>query len=187
MQGTGAGPGSISHGGWSLVEASRWFGVATARAVATLPSLSLLTLTLLTLACATPPAPAYQRSQLAALHELQSDIDAALELYESGEFTVAARHFEAASVTAHSLRAARREKDALASACMSWLRARRLRELGDCTERLETLQRMHPRSEPGVNTLIALGAIAAGRPLPSLMIPRNVRPLVQASAQGGSR
>ena len=59
---------------------------------------------------------------------------------------------------------------------------RRLAELARCSERLEPLQRRARRSDLGVNTLIAFGAIAGQRPLPPFKIPNAVRPLVRASA-----
>ena len=59
----------------------------------------------------------------------------------------------------------------------------RLGELAECSQRLERLQRRERRSEPGVNTLIALGAIAGQRPPPALRIPNTVEPLFRQTAK----
>ena len=40
-------------------------------------------------------------------------------------------------------------------------------------------------ADPGVNTLIALGAIAGQRPVPPLRIPRDVQPLLRAASREG--
>ncbi len=74
------------------------------------------------------------------------------------------------------------ERRAMTGECTSWLRARRLGELAECTERLEALQRRQRRSDPGLNTLLAIGAIAGGRPLPPFKVPNAVHPIVRASA-----
>ena len=51
------------------------------------------------------------------------------------------------------------------------------------TERLEFLQRESRHSDPGVNALIALGAVAADRPLPPLKLPHAVGPIVRAATE----
>ena len=71
----------------------------------------------------------------------------------------------------------------MTAACTAWLRARELAELADCTSQLEYLQRHSRRSDPGVNTLIAMGAIAGGRPLPPFRVPNAIQPLLQQAAQ----
>jgi hypothetical protein len=109
-------------------------------------------------------------------------VAAGLDLYEAGEFTLAAERFHAAAGQARSARARTLEKKARTAECTAWLRARSLSDLAECTAQLERLQRRERRSEPGVNTLLALGAIAGQRPLPRLRVPNAVQPLVQAAA-----
>ena len=43
------------------------------------------------------------------------------------------------------------------------------------------------RSDGGVNTLIAMGAIAGGRPLPALRVPHSVRPLLASPEKENRR
>jgi hypothetical protein len=126
-------------------------------------------------------------ARLVAERQLDTSIVDGIRLYESREYDLAARKFQQAAAQAQSLGDDGRRTDATTSECMAWLRARRLGELGDCSRRLEPMQRRQGRSEPGVNTLIAFGAIAAKRPLPSLAIPNSVRSLVQRSAQESRR
>ena len=105
-----------------------------------------------------------------------------LELYDAGEFTRAAMRFHEA---AEGLRAAgqrERARDAVAAECASWLRARQLRQLDDCTKHLASVVRRSRKSDPGVNTLIALGAVAGERPLPPYRLPSRVQPLIRAAA-----
>jgi hypothetical protein len=77
------------------------------------------------------------------------------------------------------------ERQARAAECTAWLWARRIDRFASCTDRLEGLQRRARHSDPGVNTLIALGAIAGERPPPPLRIPRDVQPLLRAAATEG--
>jgi hypothetical protein len=105
-----------------------------------------------------------------------------LGLYDQGEFVLAATRF---SEAAHGLRSAghrERAREATAAECTAWLRARRLRELDDCSERLSALVRRSRHSDPGVNTLIALGAVAGDRPLPPYRVPPRVQRLLRATA-----
>ena len=75
------------------------------------------------------------------------------------------------------------ERKTTTAECAAWLRARRLGELAGCTERLEALQRKGRRSDPGLNTLLAMGAVAGGRPLPPFRVPSAVHPILRASAK----
>ena len=117
------------------------------------------------------------RRPWATAAQARANVTAGLDLYESGEFVLAARRFHAASTQASAEGVRALEKKSVVGECTAWLRARRLGELGECSERLERLQRRERRSEPGVNTLIALGAIAGQRPAPALRIPNTVQPL----------
>ena len=116
---------------------------------------------------------------------IDSDLAAGLDLYAAGEFDVAARRFGAAAGAAARAGERELERQARAAECTAWLRARRIDRFSSCTDRLEDLQRRARRSDPGVNTLIALGAIAGERPPPRLRIPSDVQPLLRAAAQEG--
>jgi hypothetical protein len=164
-----------STGGRRTGEAAlRRQGAATAVAVA-----ALIAALAVAVGCETVPGTAPRASTAALARE---NVTAGLDLYESGEFVLAARRFHTASTQASSIRDRALEKKSVTGECTAWLRARRLGELSECTERLERLQRRERRSEPGVNTLIALGAIAGQRPLPSLRIPNTVQPLFRQAA-----
>jgi hypothetical protein len=185
MAAAGASLRSNRHGGLRRFGVGRRPGVAVARTAAT-----LFCLLFVTSACQTA-APVRARpnpaARLVAERQLDTSIVDGIRLYESREYDLAARKFQQAAAQAQSLGDDGRRTDATTSECMAWLRARRLGELGDCSRRLEPMQRRQGRSEPGVNTLIAFGAIAAKRPLPSLAIPNSVRSLVQRSAQESRR
>ena len=56
-------------------------------------------------------------------------------------------------------------------------------DLAACSERLETLQRKGRRSDPALNTLLAMGAVAGGRPLPPFRVPSAVHPIIRATAK----
>jgi hypothetical protein len=152
----------------------RRHGAATVAAVA-----ALIAAVGVATGCATGSSPLRQPT----VAEARANVTAGLDLYESGEFVLAARRFNVAATQASALRAHLLEKQAVTGECTAWLRARRLGELADCTARLEQLQRRERRSEPGVNTLIALGAIAGQRPLPALRIPNTVEPLFRQAAE----
>jgi hypothetical protein len=126
--------------------------------------------------CATPRAPSV--SPL----EVRAQIDAGLGLYESGEFALAAQRFREAADAAAKIGARATSRGAVTAECAAWMRARRLDELSECTLRLEGLQRRESRADPGVNTLLALGAIAGQRPLPGFRVPQAVHPIVRAAA-----
>ena len=69
--------------------------------------------------------------------------------------------------------------------CVSWLRARAVSELDACTLRLDVLHQRANRSERGIGTLLALGAIAGNRPPPPFRIPEDVRPVLRKASDGG--
>ena len=119
----------------------------------------------------------------AAVSRLRGTVETGLSLYESGEFVLAARRFAEAAGSAEAIGAREILRRSTAAECTSWLRARKLEELSECTTRLEGLQRRHPRADPGVNTLIALGAITGQRPLPPLRLPDSVQPLIRATVK----
>jgi len=131
--------------------------------------------------CAGVPTPMRRPEAIEA--QARANVAAGLDLYESGEFVLAARRFHAASNQASAIGERALEKKAVTGECTAWLRARSLEEFAECTARLERLQRRERRSEPGVNTLIALGAIAGQRPAPALRIPNTVEPLFRQAAK----
>lgn len=163
-----------STGGRRPGGAGRRRGAATGCPVA---ALILLAAAAGLAACQTPLATSTGEGAAAAA-AFRSSIDAGLELYESREFPIAAEYFQHAAFHASRLGDRELERNAVVSECLAWMRARSLGELSDCSRRLEALQRRMRRSDPAVNTLIAFGAIAGGRPLPPLRIPNAVRPLV---------
>ena len=120
----------------------------------------------------------------ASYWEARASIDVGLELYGSGEAVLAAHRFEDASYHARVSDDFDLERIAVAAQCMAWLRARELPRFAACTQRLEDLQRESPHSDPGVNALIALGAVAGDRPLPPLRIPNEILPVVRAAREG---
>jgi hypothetical protein len=154
----------------------RRHGAATVAAVA-----ALIAAVGVAAGCATGPTSLGRPTPTAA--QARANVTAGLDLYESGEFVLAARRFHVASTQASALHERALEKKAVTGECTAWLRARRLEELAECTARLERLQRRERRSDPGVNTLIALGAIAGQRPPPALRIPNTVEPLFRQTAK----
>lgn len=128
-------------------------------------------------ACANPP-PAPPDPQA-----VRAEIEAGLDLYDAGEFAASAQRFRSAADAAARARDADTEIRAVVAECTAWLRAGRVAEFAACTARLEPLQMRERRSDPGVNTLLALGAVAGGRPLPRLRIPHAVRPFLAGSAE----
>jgi hypothetical protein len=147
----------------------RRHGVAIAAAVATLAPLA---------GCQTPAAPDPAQARL-----VQASVDAGLNLYEAGDYVLAARRFQEAAEGARRCGDLPMERKATTAECAAWLRARRLGELSSCSERLEGLQRKGRRSDPGLNTLLAMGAVAGGRPLPPFRVPSAVHPIVRATAK----
>jgi hypothetical protein len=125
---------------------------------------------------------------LAAMRaRMNTSVASGFDLYDGGEYVLAARRFHAAVDLAIVLDDDASRRRATAGECVSWLRARKLAELAECSRRLEDLQTRQRRPDPGVNTLIAMGSIAGGHPLPALRLPVAVAPLIRASAEGGRR
>jgi hypothetical protein len=147
----------------------RW-GAATAAAVAALVSF----------ACQSPPtrtlAPAEAR-------RVEENVRSGLVLYESGDFVLAARRFREAGRGARGFGDLTLERKATTAECTAWLRARRLRDVSECTLRLEGLHRRERRADPGLNTLLAMGAVAGGRPIPPFRVPTAVHPIVRAAVK----
>lgn len=131
---------------------------------------------LVLLGCATVRDPDSSRAA-------RSSAEAALDLYEAGEFQLAAERFARASRQAVAARDPELERRSATGECLAWLHARRLAELADCSRRLEQLQRATRRPDPAVNALVALGALAGDRALPALRLPTSVRALLQAAAR----
>ncbi len=143
----------------------------------------------LALACAAPPPAGPSRAMEA--QAVRSKLAAGLSLYESGDYAIAAERFAEAAAGAVRCRDDEMERRARAAECASWLRARRIDDFASCTARLQPVQRRARRSDPGVNTLVALGAIAGQRPAPALRVPDRVAPLLHqvrlnTPTQGGS-
>ena len=117
----------------------------------------------------------YTRSDWRPEASGQADrIEAGLDLYQVGEFVMAARRFGEVATAAGRDGDFATLKRARAAQCAAWLRARRLEDFDHCTARLETLQRRERRSDPGLNVLLAMGAIAGNRPPPPFKIPNAV-------------
>ena len=146
-----------------------WPRVAIAVAVATLFASVF--------ACAAPPPPGLSR--------MQRSLDAGLELYDAGEYTLAAARFGEASRQARFVRRPEAAKRALAASCVSRLRAGAREQFASCTETLEGMQRRARRVEPGVGALLALGAIAGERKLPPYRVDPAVYRVIRSAARGG--
>lgn len=131
-------------------------------------------------ACQMPPPAA---SNPEAARQVRENVRSGLDLYASRDFVLAARRFDEAAFGARSLGDLALERRSTTAECTAWLRARRLSELSSCTERLEALHRRERRSDPGLNTLLAMGAVAGQRPLPPLRVPSAVHPIVRNAAQ----
>ena len=114
---------------------------------------------------------------------VRADVDAGLNLYDARDFVLAAHRFHAAAEGAQRCGDLSMERRATTAECTSWLRARRLDDFSDCTDRLETLHRKERRADPGLNTLLAMGAVAGGRPIPPFRVPAAVHPMVRAAAK----
>jgi hypothetical protein len=111
------------------------------------------------------------------------DVRSGLALYESRDFVLAAHRFREAAAGANSCGDLTMERRATTGECTAWLRARRLSELSACSLRLEALHRRERRSDPALNTLLAMGAVAGHRPLPPFRVPSAVHPIVRHAAQ----
>ncbi len=141
---------------------------------------SLLAAACLLAACAGAERRAESR-ELSA-RGLRAELEAGLDLYRAGELAPAALRFRDAGEIAGALRAEETLRRATAAECLAWLRARGVAELSECSLRLERLQQRSRHPDPALNTLVALGAVAGGRPLPALRVPGPVRPLIEALA-----
>jgi hypothetical protein len=114
---------------------------------------------------------------------VRADVDGGLNLYDAGDYVLAAHRFHAAAEGAQRCGSLSMERRATQAECTSWLRARRLAEFSSCTGRLETLHRREHRADPGLNTLLAMGAVAGGRPIPPFRVPAAVHPMVRAASK----
>ncbi len=116
---------------------------------------------------------------------VESEAEAGARLYRIGDYTLAARRFRAAADEAERCGEPLVESELRTGECTAWLRGGEPDAFRHCTARLEALHREIGRSEPGVNTLLALGAIARGERLPPFRLPASVRPLLISTATGG--
>jgi len=141
---------------------------------------ALLVAALVSLACQSPPT---RMPDPAEARRMKEDVRSGLVLYASGDFVLAAQRFQAAGEGARGCGDLTLERKATTAECTSWLRARRLRDVSQCTLRLESLHRRERRADPGLNTLLAMGAVAGGRPIPPFRVPTAVNPIVRAAAK----
>jgi hypothetical protein len=107
--------------------------------------------------------------------EARDAISDGVRLYESGEYAMAARRFATGADLAEQLHDLPLAWRATAAECTSWLLVRDLRMFDDCSVRLEAVQSRNHEASGGTNALIALGAVAGGRPQPAVNIPGAVR------------
>jgi hypothetical protein len=131
-------------------------------------------------ACASPPP---ESGPAAAERTLQIG----LGLYDSGEYARAAERFRESGNLFRAARFRERWRDATAAECTAWLRAQYLRQLDDCSQRLGALLRRDRRSDPGANTLVALGAVAGGRAVNANRIPREIAPILRTMVAEAKR
>ncbi len=171
MWNAGASLRRASRGGRRTGGARRRHGAAAALAVAALVPL---------VACQSPPPPTPDPAEARAVME---NVRSGRVLYESGDFVLAAARFREAAAGARNCGDLSMERKTTSAECTAWLRARRLSDFSSCTERLEALHRKERRSDPGLNTLLAMGAVAGGRPLPPFRVPSAVHPMVRAAAK----
>ena len=132
----------------------------------------------LALACVATPDP--RPLDISAAPE---SLRAGLDLYAAHEFARAGAQFHEAAHTASNTDNRDLTHRALIAECTAWLRARQLEKLCSCAENLSRSQRRIRSTDPRVNTLITMGAIAGGRPLPSLQTPSAVRIVLRAAAE----
>ncbi len=133
------------------------------------------------MACATGPPPAP-----AAAGFVEREVEAGMGLYAGGNYLLAADRLRAAAEEAERCDQPEAAVRIRVGECTAWLRGGNLAAFRRCTRRLEALQRQLGRSEPGINTLLALGAIARGEALPPYRLPASVRRLLQTTAAGGA-
>ena len=115
--------------------------------------------------------------------EVKADIEAGLELYDAGDYVLSAQRFHSAAERARNCRDLPMERKTTTAECTAWLRAQRVGEFANCTRRLEILHRRNRRSDPGLNTLLVMGAVAGKRPIPPLRVPNAVRPTLRRLAK----
>ena len=142
------------------------------------PLFSAAAISALALACAATPDP--RPLDISAAPE---SLRAGLDLYAAREFERAGAHFHEAAHTAIAIGNRDLAHRVLIAECTAWVRARQLEELDACAENLIRSQRRTRTADPRVNTLIAMGAIAGGRPAPSLRVPSAVRVVLRAAAE----
>ncbi len=106
-------------------------------------------------------------------------------LYTEAEYALAGRRFSEAAEYAHVHRQTDAEKRATVAECVCWLRSRAVSEFDECTIRLDVLHQRANRSERGIGTLLALGAIAGDRPPPPFRVPEDVSPVLRKAAKAG--
>ncbi len=114
---------------------------------------------------------------------MRADVDSGLSLYGSRDFVLAAQRFREAANGARRCGVLPMERKATTAECTAWLQARKLGDFSACTERLEGLHRRERRSDPGLNTLLAMGALAGDRPIPPFRVPSAVHPILRAAAK----
>lgn len=149
-----------------------------ARQVALL-TLLVAALSVVQLACVATPDPRPRN-----LKGAPESLRAGLDLYSAHEFARAGAQFHAAAEAAGAMGDRDLSHRATVAECTAWLRARRLQELGSCSARLADSQRRMRLTDTRVNALIAMGAIAAGRPVSSLRTVSAVRGVLLAAAEG---
>ena len=143
-------------------------------------SLALLGMTFALGACASAPP---QSGAAAGERALQIG----LGLYDAGEYARAGERFRESGNLFRAARVRERWRDATAAECTAWLRAQYLRQLDDCSQRLGSLLRRDRRSDPGANTLVALGAVAGGRAVAANRIPREIAPILRTMVAEAKR
>lgn len=116
---------------------------------------------------------------------LDQELQTGVARYEAGDFEGAAEAFERAELRARTLRLTPLACEAHVSQCTSWLRAREPGELATCTQRFESFEGRKCARDPDVQTLIAMGAIAGGQPMPELRLPDEVERILWDAARGG--
>lgn len=131
--------------------------------------------------CASPPPPSPARAGY-----VEAEAEAGARLYQIGDYGLAARRFRAAADEAERCGQPVLESRVRIAECTAWLRGGDVNSFRHCTARLEVLHGELGHSEPGVNTLLALGAIARGEALPPFRLPPSVRRLLQSTAAGGA-
>jgi hypothetical protein len=115
--------------------------------------------------------------------EAHAAIEDGVRLYEDGEFAMAARRFASGAALADRIGDGPLLWRAAAAECTSWLLARLLDEFDECSVRLEAVQQRTHETSGGTNALIALGAVAGGRPQPAVNVPGPVRSVVRAGEE----